>query len=200
MEFFPRWCISFLYNILPHASFEEWGNALSCFNWQDFHLLAPEAQPLPTVVPSELLAELTSPPENSSAIPSCFKACPPLRVGLMLQPKLSLSRFALNLASSTPLVLHVWLTNGHCTCLLPSWPIGFSILPLRSTCLGFEHFILNRGFQTPLLIVSAFRGWFVVSSAVKAPPLLPACRLQMTWCFWFGSPWIFVSRITSCSG
>ena len=97
----------------------------------------------------------------------------------MLQPKLSLSRFALNLASSTPLVLRVQLMNGHCACLLPSWPIGFNILPLRSTCLGFEHSILSRGFQTPMLIVSAFRGWFVVSSAVKAPPLLPTCQLQM---------------------
>ena len=37
-------------------------DALSRFNWQDFCCLAPEAQPLPTVVPPELLAELTSPP------------------------------------------------------------------------------------------------------------------------------------------
>jgi len=37
-------------------------DALSRFNWQEFHRLALEAQSLPTVVPPELLAELTSPP------------------------------------------------------------------------------------------------------------------------------------------
>ena len=37
-------------------------DALSRFNWQEFRRLAPEAQPLPTVVPPALLAELTSPP------------------------------------------------------------------------------------------------------------------------------------------
>ena len=37
-------------------------DALSRFNWQEFRRLAPDAQPLPTVVPLELLADLTSPP------------------------------------------------------------------------------------------------------------------------------------------
>ena len=85
----------------------------------------------------------------------------------MHRPKLSSSPFALNWVSSTPQVLLVRQTNGHCACLLPSWLIGFSILPLRSTCLGFVHSILNRGFQTPLPTVSAFRGWSVASSACQ---------------------------------
>ena len=35
-------------------------DALSRFHWQDFCLLAPEAQPLPTTVPPQLLTDLTS--------------------------------------------------------------------------------------------------------------------------------------------
>ena len=35
-------------------------DALSLFHWQDFRLLAPEAQPLPTPVPPQLLTDLTS--------------------------------------------------------------------------------------------------------------------------------------------
>ena len=35
-------------------------DALSHFHWQDFHLLAPEAQPLPTPIPPQLLTDLTS--------------------------------------------------------------------------------------------------------------------------------------------
>ena len=35
-------------------------DALSHFQWQDFRLLAPEAQPLPTPVPPQLLTDLTS--------------------------------------------------------------------------------------------------------------------------------------------
>ena len=41
--------------------FNQLADALSRFNWQEFRRLAPEAQPLPIVVPPELLAELTSP-------------------------------------------------------------------------------------------------------------------------------------------
>ena len=118
----------------------------------------------------------------------------------MHRSKLSSSPFALNWVSSMPQVLPVRQTNGHYACLLPSWRIGFSILPLRSTCLGFAHSILNRGFQTPSPTVSTIRGWSMTSSPVKAPRLLPACRLPTIWCSLFGCPWIFVSRITSCSG
>ena len=35
-------------------------DALSRFHWQDFHLLAPEAQPLSTPIPPQLLVDLTS--------------------------------------------------------------------------------------------------------------------------------------------
>ena len=35
-------------------------DALSRFCWQEFHLLAPEAQPLPTPIPPQLLMDLTS--------------------------------------------------------------------------------------------------------------------------------------------
>lgn len=37
-------------------------DALSRFHWQEFWRLVPDAQPLPTPIPPELLAELTSPP------------------------------------------------------------------------------------------------------------------------------------------
>ena len=37
-------------------------DALSCFNWQEFWHLAWDVQPLPTLVPPELLAHLTSLP------------------------------------------------------------------------------------------------------------------------------------------
>jgi len=37
-------------------------DARSRSNWQEFRRLSPEARPLPTVVPPEFLAELTSPP------------------------------------------------------------------------------------------------------------------------------------------
>lgn len=40
----------------------ELADALSRFNWQEFRRLAPDAQPLPTLLPPELLAHLTSPP------------------------------------------------------------------------------------------------------------------------------------------
>jgi len=37
-------------------------DALSHFNWQEFRRFTPDAQPLPTLVYLELLADLTSPP------------------------------------------------------------------------------------------------------------------------------------------
>jgi len=56
-----RHSFSFSSQHVPGVS-NQLADALSCFNWQEFHRLALEAQPLPTVVPPELLAELTSPP------------------------------------------------------------------------------------------------------------------------------------------
>jgi len=52
---------SFSSHHVPGVS-NQLADALSRFNWQEFRRLAPEAQPLPAVVPPELLAELTSPP------------------------------------------------------------------------------------------------------------------------------------------
>ena len=45
-------------------------DALSRFSWQEFWHLAVDAQPLSTLVPPELLADLRPPPYNSSATPS----------------------------------------------------------------------------------------------------------------------------------
>ena len=56
-----RHSFSFSSQHVPGVS-NQLADALSCFNWQEFCRLAPEAQPLPTVAPLELLAELTSPP------------------------------------------------------------------------------------------------------------------------------------------
>ena len=55
-----RHSFSFSSQHVPGVS-NQLADAFSCFNWQEFRRLAPEAQPLPTVVPPELLAELTSP-------------------------------------------------------------------------------------------------------------------------------------------
>ena len=85
--------------------------------------------------------------------------------------------------STVYFVLHsIWLMNGHCAFLLLSWPQEFSTPPLRSTCPGLEHSIVNRGFQNPLPTASAFRGWSSVSSTLRTPHLHPACQLPMTWC------------------
>ena len=49
------------------------GDALSCFHWQDFHRLAPEAHPHPTPIP-QLLEDLISPLKKHSAIPFWLRA------------------------------------------------------------------------------------------------------------------------------
>ena len=36
-------------------------DALSHFHWQEFRQLVPHAQPLPTLIPSDLLTDLTTP-------------------------------------------------------------------------------------------------------------------------------------------
>ena len=56
-----RHSFSFSSQHVPGVS-NQLADALSRFHWQEFRRLAPEAQPFPTVVPPELLAELTSPP------------------------------------------------------------------------------------------------------------------------------------------
>ena len=104
-----------------------------------------------------------------------------LRVTLTHRLKHSLFCSALNVVSSIPQALHAQQTNGLCACLLLSWPQEFSTPPLRFTYLGLEHSTLNRGFQTPLPTASTFRGWSVVSSALRAPRLLLVCLLPMTW-------------------
>jgi len=60
---FSAACHSFSFSSqhVPSVS-NQLADALSRSNWQEFCRLAPEAQPLPTVVPPEFLAELTSPP------------------------------------------------------------------------------------------------------------------------------------------
>ena len=45
-------------------------DALSHFHWQEFHLQAPDAKPLPTPIPPQLLTDLTSLLYSSSAAPS----------------------------------------------------------------------------------------------------------------------------------
>jgi len=52
---------SFLSQHVPGVN-NQLADALSRLNWQEFRRLAPDAQPLPTVVPLELLADLTSLP------------------------------------------------------------------------------------------------------------------------------------------
>jgi len=52
---------SFLSQHVPGVN-NQLADALSCFNWQEFRHLPPDAQPLPTLVPLELLADLISPP------------------------------------------------------------------------------------------------------------------------------------------
>ena len=42
--------------------YNQLADALSRLNWQEFRHLAPDTQPLPTLVPPERLAHLTSPP------------------------------------------------------------------------------------------------------------------------------------------
>ena len=56
-----RHSFSFSSQHVPGVS-NQLADALSRFNWQEFRRLAPDAQPLPTLVPPELLAHLTSPP------------------------------------------------------------------------------------------------------------------------------------------
>ena len=69
--------------------YNQLADTLSRFNWQEFWRLAPDAQPLPSLVPPEFLAYLTSPPQNSSATPSWPRALPLLCVALAHRPKQS---------------------------------------------------------------------------------------------------------------
>ncbi|XP_068691526.1 uncharacterized protein [Montipora foliosa] len=56
-----RHSFSFSSQHVPGVS-NQLADALSRFNWQEFRRLTPDAQPLPTLVPPELLAHLNSPP------------------------------------------------------------------------------------------------------------------------------------------
>ena len=59
--FFSAACHSFSFSAqhIPGVS-NQTADAISHFRWQELHRLAPDAQPLPTMIPPELLMELTS--------------------------------------------------------------------------------------------------------------------------------------------
>ena len=56
-----RYSFSFAAQHVPGVN-NQLADALSRFRWQEFRRLAPEAQPFPTPIPPQLLADLTSPP------------------------------------------------------------------------------------------------------------------------------------------
>jgi len=54
-----RHSFSFSAQHIPGVN-KQLADALSHFHWQEFHRLAPDAQPLPTTIPPQLLTDLTS--------------------------------------------------------------------------------------------------------------------------------------------
>lgn len=86
-------------------------------------------------------------------------------------PKCNLFPSAASLKSYIPEVFPVQQTKGQCASLPSIWPWKFSILPLRSTSLGLECFILNKGFKTLWPAVLICSGSCVTINTQGSPSL-----------------------------
>ena len=154
--------------------------ALSRFHWQDFHRLTREARPHPPPIPLQLLQDLISPLQKHSAIPFWLRGlAASTRKSYATAPSQFLS-FCCQLgrihSSGSPCPADEWTL-----CLFATFLAGsLQHSSIKVYLFGMRALHIKQRFADPLRNCLRLQRVIHGINALRAPPHLVVCLLQMT--------------------
>ncbi len=176
----------------PHAS-------LSRFQFQRFRRLAPQAEPVVTPVPSDLLTALLVTWLRDASF-SSHRASLRLRVGCTYRLSGATLHSVAKMAVSVLMVLFYQPTSSRLCASQHYWQTTFTIHPSRCTLALCGTFTLTTACQILWLTVCSFSGFSGESSVYKDPLPLSAFLSSLTSYKLSSAHWISPPGTISCSG